>query len=668
MAKAKKTPAYVKKAIEWLEKNAPDGEQIAFINDQEAAHLKSMGGSGKEAVDGVRSYRDAEGDWGGVGTGVGVSGGLGGDTMSLGPMSASPIDWAPPESPGFPGGFGGAFNEAEVRRSQEDEENRQFLRELRRRAEAGEFDDIGKRTAEEEAAFTLEGGAEAQRQALEKSKILDIPTRPDVPTLQTPTLTAGEDQIISPEGLAIAATPAIDKSAQTVDPTGVSPAAPTRVPASTVQAAQVADTGQAQAATQAAPTQVIGDIQEAIPTEELAQAATGELDERATIKFQLGQVTSAIKDGEALPSWAAPAARSADALMLQRGLGSSSMAASARTQALIEAGLPIASADAQAYGRIQLQNLNNKQQAALQNANTLAAMRTQNLNARMTAAVNNARNFLTIDTTNLNNKQASNTLTFQANQQKLFSNQAAENAAKQFNATSENQVEQFFSTLENSVSQANANRLTAVRQFNAGETNSYNQFIANQELVREQFNSEQQASIRAANANWYRSVATINNGNQMAANSFAAQATLGLREKEYNQLWQKRRDDASYIFSSTEAGLDRIAAEAALAQQVAIARGNQKASKSGSIFNALATVIGGVFSDIRLKTNIEKIGELNATINLYRWEWNEVAEKMGVDNQPSVGVLAQELIEYRPDLVMMYEDGYFRVNYSGLLS
>ena len=227
--------------------------------------------------------------------------------------------------------------------------------------------------------------------------------------------------------MAIAATPAIDKSAQTVDPTGVSPAAPTRVPASTVQAAQVADTGQAQAATQVAPTQVIGDIQEAIPTEELAQAATGELDERATVKFQLEQITSTIKDGEPLPSWAAPAARSADALMLQRGLGSSSMAASARTQALIEAGLPIASSDAQAYGRIQLQNLNNKQAAALQNANTLAAMRTQNLNARMTAAVNNARNFLTIDTTNLNNKQASNTLTFQANQQRLFTNQAAEN-------------------------------------------------------------------------------------------------------------------------------------------------------------------------------------------------------------------------------------------------
>jgi hypothetical protein len=154
----------------------------------------------------------------------------------------------------------------------------------------------------------------------------------------------------------------------------------------------------------------------------------------------------------------------------------------------------------------------------------------------------------------------------------------------------------------------------------------------------------------------------------MAANSFAAQATLGLREREYNNLWQKRRDDASYIFSSTEAGLDRIAAEAALAQQAAIARGNQKSSKSGAIFGAIGSVIGGLFaSDIRLKTNIEKIGELNPAMNLYRWEWNEVADKIGVSHYPTVGVLAQELIEYSPDLVMMHDDGYFRVNYSRLL-
>jgi hypothetical protein len=296
-------------------------------------------------------------------------------------------------------------------------------------------------------------------------------------------------------------------------------------------------------------------------------------------------------------------------------------------------------------------------------------MRTQNLNARLSAAVNNAQNFLAIDTANLNNKQAANTLSYNAFTQGLFTDQAADNAAKQFNATSTNQVEQFFTSLENSVSESNSNRLTAIRQFNAGETNAFNQFIVNQELSRETFNANQLASVKAANANWFRSISTINNGNQMAANSFAAQANLGLREKEYNSLWQKRRDDAAFIFQSVESGLDREAQAAALAQQASIARGNQKASKTGGIFSALGSIVGGFLagSDIRLKTNIEKIGELNPTIDLYRWEWNEVANKIGVDNQPTVGVLAQELIEYRPDLVLMGEDGYLRVNYSGLL-
>ena len=37
------------------------------------------------------------------------------------------------------------------------------------------------------------------------------------------------------------------------------------------------------------------------------------------------------------------------------------MAVAARTQALLEAGVKIAATDAASYGRIQIQNLNNKQ-------------------------------------------------------------------------------------------------------------------------------------------------------------------------------------------------------------------------------------------------------------------------------------------------------------------
>ena len=156
----------------------------------------------------------------------------------------------------------------------------------------------------------------------------------------------------------------------------------------------------------------------------------------------------------------------------------------------------------------------------------------------------------------------------------------------------------------------------------------------------------------------------------MAANQFAAQATLGLREREYNNLWQRHRDDARFIFESAERGLDREAQTAALAQQAAIARGNQSSERSGALFGTIASLASTIIpflSDIRLKSNIEKIGELNSGINLYRWEWNEVADQIGVGDQPTVGVLAQELIEYRPDLVVKGHDGYFRVNYSGLV-
>jgi len=621
MADKNKTPAYVEKAIKWLESRSPEGESLAFINPEEARLLKEAGGSGEKAVGGIRSYETYQEQW--------------------------------------------LKQQAAKKQAKSDAD---FIAQLK--AAAQEAKDEAEAEADPPSPFTGGAGALSGAEALGAFPS-PVPTTPAVPKLEVPTLSPGVpgQELIKEEGLEIGEQPTVLPPA-IVPETGVAQPSPTRVPSAATEAAKVADTGAAAAAAQAAPTRVIGDIQEAIPTEELAEAATADLDPKATLQFQLGEITSSIKEGQPLPLWAAPAARNADSVMLQRGLGASSMAASARTQALLEAGLPIASADAQAYGRIQLQNLNNKQATALQNSNNLAAMRTQNLNARLTGAVNNAQNFLAIDTANLTNQQAANTLSYNAFTQGLFTDQAAENASRQFNATTENQVEQFFSTLETSVEESNANRLTAVRQFNAGEVNAHEQFYENQKLARETFNSNMEASVRAANANWQRSVSTINNANQLMSNTFASQAALGLSEREYQFLWQRHRDDASYIFQSTEAGLDRDAQTAALAQQAAIATGNQNASKKGKLFDAIGAIIAGMFaksSDIRLKSNIEKIGELNSVINLYRWEWNEVADQIGVSYQPTVGVLAQELIEYRPDLVSKGYDGYYTVNYSGLV-
>ena len=438
----------------------------------------------------------------------------------------------------------------------------------------------------------LTGGAESAARA-EAQDLLPLPQIPNVPSLQTTPLTPTADQTIAETGLTAPERPDVD--ATQISETGLTPSVPDRFTAPQVTTATVTDTGQAQAATQAAPTFQIGDIQEQLLPSELATAATETLDPQATVQFQLEQITNTIQEGQPLPPWAAPAARNADAFALQRGLGSSSMAVAARTQALLEAGVKIAATDAASYGRIQIQNLNNKQQAALQNANNLANMRTQNLNARMTAAVNNARNFLSIDTQNLNNQQASNTLSYNAFTNSLFRNQAAENVTRQTNAKSTQEVEKLFTILEANTETANANRLQAVRQFNAGQKDVMAQFNQNQAFARDTFNTQMLSSIRAANANWFRSIATIDNSNQMLANSFAAQSVLGLLDKEYNNLWQRRRDDAFFVFESAERQLDRQAQTAALAQQESIARSAQSSNRSNNIFGAIGSIVSGLF-------------------------------------------------------------------------
>ena len=137
----------------------------------------------------------------------------------------------------------------------------------------------------------------------------------------------------------------------------------------------------------------------------IAEAVTEELDPRATTSYQLGELFKNIEQGKPLPPWASPAVRRVSSIMNQRGLGGSSMAAAAMTQAIMESGIPIAAKDAEAYSRIQLTNINNKQKTALQNAVVTAQMDQVNANNRMKGAIANAQGFLAMDIRNLDNQQ-----------------------------------------------------------------------------------------------------------------------------------------------------------------------------------------------------------------------------------------------------------------------
>ena len=83
-------------------------------------------------------------------------------------------------------------------------------------------------------------------------------------------------------------------------------------------------------------------------------------------------------------------------------------------------------------------------------------------------------------------------------------------------------------------------------------------------------------------------------------------------------------------------------------------------------FGALGTGFGGFgISDVRLKENIVSAGKIS-DVNFYRWDWNDKAKEIGVENHPTFGVMAQELEKSYPEYVVMGEDGYRRVNYIGL--
>ena len=70
-------------------------------------------------------------------------------------------------------------------------------------------------------------------------------------------------------------------------------------------------------------------------------------------------------------------------------------------------------------------------------------------------------------------------------------------------------------------------------------------------------------------------------------------------------------------------------------------------------------------SDERLKENIKPIGKSENGHNLYTWDWNDKAKELGV-NDPTIGVLAQEVKKYMPEAVIEDENGYYRVNYGVL--
>lgn len=467
------------------------------------------------------------------------------------------------------------------------------------------------------------------------------------PTTNTNTMTAAT---ASP---AVQNTTAGNTAAQgTVSTNAQATAADTTTKLDTVEAAQILEANKVKVDAQQIANRNVSaaELVDGASANQSAVTAMLESSGDTTVSGNLANLESQFDNG-AIPTWAAGQIRTASAIMQQRGLGASSLAGQSLVQAALEASIPIAVGDANANmqvaqvraqfmnqefdqafqakvmnaskvsevanmkftaeqqiamenarisSTVDLNNLSNGQAVVMAKAAELSQVNIANLNNRQQAEVLNAQSFLQMDMTNLSNEQQTSMFNTQQNVQALFTDQAATNAASQFNASSQNQTDQFFANLNTQVSQSNAAQKTATAQFNAGQGNAMEQFDKTIENQRDQFNAQNEVVIAQGNAQWRRDIATQDTAAQNFANQTNAEAILGISNQAYANLWQQFSDTIEFAFVGSENERDRIANLTAAelrgqnALNIAEYQADSEASSAigGFVFSAITELLG----------------------------------------------------------------------------
>lgn len=397
------------------------------------------------------------------------------------------------------------------------------------------------------------------------------------------------------------------------------------------------------------------------------------LDSKATVKGQLEILTGEFVDpvtGEPkIPTWAAGIARNVSRSIAFKGM-TGTAATGALAQAMIEATLPIAQADSQFYQTLTVKNLDNKQQMIINKANVLSKMELANLDVRTSLAVNNAKTFMQYDMANLANEQQTAIINSQSMVQSILEDANQTNVARRFNSEQQNDMDKFYDNLGAQIDMYNTGQRNQMSMFNAGEQNNMSQFNAQLENGREQFYLDMQYQVDAANAQWRQTVTLTETEMEFNAAATDVKNILNLSSEVMNQLWDRTDSLLDYAWREGENALDREVNLELAKMQLEAARLQAKAQKKSGMFGALGSAIGvaaGIaLSDNRMKKNITEKAELSNGVKLYSWEWTDEAIEKGWGDTPTIGVVAQQVQQVKPENVYMDKSGDLRVDYRGI--
>lgn len=261
-----------------------------------------------------------------------------------------------------------------------------------------------------------------------------------------------------------------------------------------------------------------------------------------------------------------------------------------------------------------LTDFNASQQATMQNATSMAGLDMATLEGNTRLQAQNAQSFLQMDMANLSNDQQASMLTSQQQQQILLSDQAAANAAEQFNATSDNQTNQFMAQLAQQIELSNTQATNQMKQFNSSITEQQNARITGQDIQlalsdqqmaqqveifnrqrgdqRYQFNTQNAVQIEQAYLTYLRNASMADTAAQNEANRINVQNSFAMSAAEQAFMYQQLRDEATYLRESYENAQTREA------QLYIAAIGNESAAskETNTSTAALTSLIAGLFA------------------------------------------------------------------------
>lgn len=315
-------------------------------------------------------------------------------------------------------------------------------------------------------------------------------------------------------------------------------------------------------------------------------------DAKSTVKGQMDILSAEFIDANGnpkIPTWAAGSARAVSRMMAFKGV-TGTAATAAMAQAIIEASLPIANADAKFFQTVTLENLSNKQEATINTANIISKMEFENLDAREVAALNNAKNFMAMDLANLDNEQKSNIINNQNRVQSILEDQKVVNAQRLFTADSQNDFIKFYDQLNSNIDMFNTEQVNGMEQFNVSELNSIYQFNAQLENGREQFYKDMQYNIDLSNTKWRQSIALQENEQLFEANARDVQNMFNLSTEQLNRIWDRQDSLLDWAWKSSENEKDRESKMALAKMELEWQKYSAKKQSQGSTFSALGTV------------------------------------------------------------------------------